>query len=196
MNIWLLTWLFLLLGNVLFIANGAYCETYSWTDDNGALHFSDTPPASMKKEKRRTPIKKSEIEVTSKWVRQKNGYRLYENDQISVVITKDENNQLIFNVMYKLSPDMEQYIHNGMLRISVSPWDLSLPQGVSSYLSSSTHVPQALSGNIEMQASPTDNTPGGVSSSSIAISISIDNQDTGKRRYELWRVVPYRKDWS
>jgi hypothetical protein len=185
-----------LTGGMVLLSQVAFCDTYSWSDEEGTLHFSETPPPPPPKGKKQISVNKRSSDVVSKWTKQKQGSRLYEDSMISVVVTKDVSGLLVFNVMYELPPEMGHDLLNNRVSIAVTPWDLNLPKGVSSYLSSSSLVLTKLSGSVEMQASPTDRTPGGVATQSIAISISVDDKLTGNRRFELWKVISYTKNWS
>lgn len=189
-------YLIVVTGCIFIFSCLAYCETYTWADDDGSLHFSDNPPQATSNSNKRINFKKSIIDAVSKWTRQKEGFRLYEDEMISVVITKDIIGQIIFSVMYDLPHEMNRDRLSGSLRIGITPWDTNLPKGVNSYLSGSILGLTELSGGIEMQASPTNDTPSGISSRSIAISISVDDKATEKRKYILWKVVPYSKKWT
>lgn len=64
----------------LLSIQGSSAGTYIWTDDEGVVHFTDTPPPTTGRSK--TKVEKREQDVSSKWIDQKPGERIYEDDMI------------------------------------------------------------------------------------------------------------------
>ncbi len=184
----------LLVCTIFLLPTTTLGETYTWTDEAGAEHFSDTPPPEQKGKKRRN-VKRMESDVSSKWTKQLRGHRLYEDDIISIVIVDEGANFVKFNVLYDLPRDMEEHLLNKSITIAVIPWDTSLPQGVPSYLTNSIYWPTQLSGSVELKAGTSAETPLPVTSKSMAVAVALDDKSTGRRSYLVWKVMPYTKKW-
>lgn len=173
----------------------SFAGTYTWTDGNGVVHFSDSPSIATEGSSEQVEIR--ELDVNPKWTAaQKKGERLYEDEMISVALVREESHFIRFNVAFDLPEELLDALNKELVYITVMAADYNLPQGVYSYLSNSVYHPKATRGSIELRVGTTDRSPLPLTSNSLAVLIMVNDKQGGKGKTLLYEKVAHRKTWQ
>lgn len=178
-------WL-LLLPILLFPFSAGHAASYKWTDRNGTLHYSDTPPAK--------DVQKSLLRLEDPEERPLlgKGQMVYQDRTFKILLADEQQDSLLFDVQYRDVQRAYPDAVTGNLRLLISAVDRSL---TSTYLAYTVMPVQGGTRRFEMTNRMSGHSPQSLETDLLKI-LLYNDEDKQKVKVLLDTAIPFRKEWS
>lgn len=175
---------------VLFIiiaATTTRAASYKWTDRDGTLHFSDTPPSYE------VPKKSLSIEDDEQRPIMDKGQIVYQDRVFKIVLVDEQQDKLLFDVEYNNVQRAYPEAIRGTLRLLVSSVDRGR---TSTYLSYNVAPVDGGSKKFRMMNALSNHSPSRLETEWLHISLTVDDREKKDYRILLKKEIPFRKVWE
>lgn len=179
---WLLSLIIL-----LFLQTTTHAASYKWTDRDGTLHFSDTPPSYE------VPKSTLSIEDNEQRPLMGPGQVVYQDKVFKIILAEEQQDKLLFDVEYNNVQRAYPEAIRGTLRLIVS----SLDRGRTyTYLAYNVAPVDGGSRKFRMTNALSNHSPDRLETELLHISLSVDDREKKEYRILLKKEIPFRKVWE
>ncbi|MCM2357050.1 MAG: DUF4124 domain-containing protein [Geobacteraceae bacterium] len=180
-------WL-LFLPTLLSLLTTSHAASYKWTDRDGTLHFSDTPPSYE------VPKDSLSFEDNEQRPLMGKGLVVYQDRVLKIVLADEQQDKLLFDVEYTDVQHVYPEAVRGTLRLMIVS---SLDRGrTSTYLAYTVAPVDGGSRKFSMMNALSDHSPSRLETELLHISLSVDDREKKDYRILLKKDIPFRKVWE
>lgn len=171
----------------IIAATASHAASYKWTDRDGTLHFSDTPPSYE------VPKSTLSIEDNEQRPLMGMGHVVYQDRAFKIVLADEQQDKLLFDVEYTNVQRVYPEAIRGTLRLIVS----SLDRGrTSTYLAYTVAPVDGGSRKFSMTNALSNHSPSRLETELLQISLYVDDREKKDFRILLKKEIPFRKVWE
>lgn len=185
---WLLLLPALPVGILVFLfAVASHAANYRWTDRDGTLHFSDTPPSYE------VPRNSLSIEDHEQRPLMGKGLVVFQDRVFKIVLVDEQQDKLLFDVEYANVHNAYPEAVRSTLRLIVSSVDRGR---TATYLAYTVAPVNGGSNKLRLMNSLTRNSPSRLETELLHISLYVDNREKKGFRILLKKEIRFRKVWE